>query len=135
MSRDVRTYGVEEANQALAQVRPLVERIVAASEKLPDLEDQVRISRYRVSRPDPAHDDRVRLEGLEQELSKTERELAAAAIALQEMGVQLKDARTGLVDFLTQREGELVELCWRLGEDRVGHWHRIGEGFAGRKPL
>jgi len=47
----------------------------------------------------------------------------------------LKDARTGLVDFLSWREGELIELCWRLGEDQVAHWHRIGEGFSGRRPL
>ena len=33
------------------------------------------------------------------------------------------------------RTGELVELCWKLGEDAVGSWHRIGEGFAGRRPL
>ena len=49
--------------------------------------------------------------------------------------VTLKDANTGLVDFLGERDGEVVELCWRLGEDRVANWHRVGEGFPGRKPL
>jgi hypothetical protein len=32
-------------------------------------------------------------------------------------------------------DGEVVELCWKLGEERVGYWHRIGEGYRGRKPL
>jgi len=26
-------------------------------------------------------------------------------------------------------------LCWKLGEDDIGHWHGLEEGFAGRKPL
>ena len=55
--------------------------------------------------------------------------------ALDEMGIVLKHPVEGLVDFYSYRDGELVELCWKLGEDRVAHWHRIGEGYAGRKPL
>jgi hypothetical protein len=30
---------------------------------------------------------------------------------------------------------EVVFLCWQLGESNVGFWHRIEDGFAGRKPL
>jgi hypothetical protein len=30
---------------------------------------------------------------------------------------------------------EVVFLCWQLGEPNVNFWHRIEEGFAGRKPL
>jgi hypothetical protein len=68
-------------------------------------------------------------------LRGAEEDLVAAVTALHEMGVELKDSRTGLVDFLSYRDGELVELCWQLGEDRVAHWHHIGEGFRGRKPV
>jgi hypothetical protein len=51
------------------------------------------------------------------------------------MDVTLKDASTGLVDFLGERDGEVVELCWRLGEESVSNWHRIGDGYPGRQPL
>jgi hypothetical protein len=30
---------------------------------------------------------------------------------------------------------EVVYLCWQLGEPRVNFWHRIEDGFAGRKAL
>ncbi len=30
---------------------------------------------------------------------------------------------------------EVVFLCWQLGEPNVSFWHRIEDGFAGRKPL
>ncbi len=39
------------------------------------------------------------------------------------------------MDFPSLREGEEVYLCWKLGEERIGYWHGIEEGFAGRKPL
>jgi hypothetical protein len=39
------------------------------------------------------------------------------------------------VDFYGRRDGEVVYLCWRDGEDRVAHWHTLGSGFAGRRPL
>jgi len=50
-------------------------------------------------------------------------------------GIVLRDAEAGLVDFPSRREGREVFLCWRLGEDRVGHWHGPESGFSGRKPL
>lgn len=50
-------------------------------------------------------------------------------------GIVLRDADTGLVDFPSERDGRLVYLCWRLGEERVGHWHDPESGFGGRRPL
>jgi hypothetical protein len=54
---------------------------------------------------------------------------------LQELGVLVKDLDMGLVDFPALREGEEVLLCWRLGEEEIGYWHGLEEGFAGRKEL
>jgi len=28
-----------------------------------------------------------------------------------------------------------VLLCWRLGEDDIRYWHRVEDGFAGRRPV
>lgn len=54
---------------------------------------------------------------------------------LDEIGCELKDVETGLVDFRTVREGREVYLCWRLGEETIGFWHELDAGFAGRQPL
>jgi hypothetical protein len=51
------------------------------------------------------------------------------------MGIVLRDAEGGLLDFPADREGELVFLCWRLGEPSVGWWHTPQGGFAARRPL
>lgn len=54
---------------------------------------------------------------------------------LAEWNIDLKDVSTGLVDFPALRDGREVYLCWRLGELRVGFWHELDTGFAGRQPL
>ncbi|HEX9375225.1 MAG TPA: DUF2203 domain-containing protein [Actinomycetota bacterium] len=50
-------------------------------------------------------------------------------------GIVLRDVESGLVDFPSERDGRMVYLCWRLGEDHVTHWHDPETGFAGRQPL
>lgn len=54
---------------------------------------------------------------------------------IQQAGCLVKDLEMGLVDFPSLREGKEVYLCWKLGEEHIGFWHGIDEGFQGRKPL
>jgi hypothetical protein len=55
--------------------------------------------------------------------------------AVESMGVAVKDLDLGLCDFLGQRDGREVWLCWQYGEKRVGFWHELESGFASRQPL
>jgi hypothetical protein len=54
---------------------------------------------------------------------------------INEWGIELKGVDEGLVDFPSDRDGRIVYLCWRLGEDRIAWWHELDTGFAGRQPL
>jgi len=71
---------------------------------------------------------------------KAEREKAIqrvkdAVAEIDAIGVQVKDLDIGLLDFPCEVEGEIILLCWKLGEKGITHWHGISEGFAGRKPI
>jgi len=71
---------------------------------------------------------------------KAEREKAIQRVkdAIDEidaMGVQVKDLDIGLLDFPCEVDGQIVLLCWKLGEKAITHWHGVSEGFAGRKPV
>ena len=69
-------------------------------------------------------------------LREQAREKIAEAIQqIHETGCVVKDLDEGLVDFPSVREGREVYLCWKLGEEHIGFWHGLDEGFAGRKPL
>jgi hypothetical protein len=128
----IRTFTPSEANTALAEVRPVAERMVEVRARLRELEaeqrDVVRIvagngSGYAVG------------EARTPEFSRLAAELQECVAQLTAAGVLVKDSETGLVDFPAVREGEDVLLCWRVGEDAVEWWHGTEEGFAGRKPI
>jgi hypothetical protein len=64
--------------------------------------------------------------------------LATFRAATQEvlgLGVEIKDFDQGLVDFPSRRDGKVVYLCWRRGENNIEWWHDLDAGFAGRQPL
>lgn len=73
-------------------------------------------------------------------LRRAEREKALQRVrdALAEIdaiGVQVKDLDIGLLDFPCKVDGDIVLLCWKLGESDITQWHSVEEGFAGRKPI
>jgi len=62
--------------------------------------------------------------------------LVAIAKNLDQKGILIKSLDDGLIDFPHVRSNnEEVYLCWKLGEHDINFWHRIPDGFAGRKPL
>jgi hypothetical protein len=126
---------VDEANKELPRVRRVVAQIAELSALLPELEDQARIAEYESKRPAAGTDDRDRHQQARDAASGAELELLKAVASLNGMGISLKGPLEGLIDCPSYRDGELIELCWKLGEERVAHWHKIGEGFAGRKKL
>jgi len=71
---------------------------------------------------------------------KAERERAVQKIkdTLNEIdatGVQVKDLDIGLLDFPCLVDDRMILLCWKLGEEKITHWHSLEEGFKGRKPI
>lgn len=130
-----RTYTVEEANRELPRVRPIVAQIAELSALRPDLEEQLRMAEYAAQRPNANGEDHERVQQARDAVQGAEEEFLKAMLTLNTMGIWIKGALEGLIDFRSYRDGELVELCWKLGEERVEHWHRLNEGFAGRKKL
>ena len=70
------------------------------------------------------------------ERNKALRKAKDAIAEINAIGVQVKDLDMGLLDFPCKVEsGEIVLLCWKLGETAITHWHGLEEGYAGRKPI
>jgi hypothetical protein len=62
-------------------------------------------------------------------------ELVLVLQAFERLEIVVRDLDRGLIDFPALRDGEEVYLCWLLDEPEVAHWHAIGAGFPGRRPL
>ncbi len=54
---------------------------------------------------------------------------------IHEIGAFVKGVEEGLVDFLFDKGGEIVCLCWKYGDKRIGYWHGAGDGYVGRRPI
>ena len=124
----------DEANSALDEVRPVAERLVALRERMRELE-HTQGSLVTAIGGNGAGYAAGDLQAAQDELSGLAGAAGACIERLDELGVEIKDPDIGLLDFPALRDGEEVELCWHVGEEAVGFWHRIGEGYAGRKPI
>ena len=129
-----RSFTPDEANNALEEVRPVAERLVAVRTRMRELEKSQGELANAIGGNGGGYA-ATDLNAAESELGG----LADAALAcvdkLEELGVVLKDLDLGLLDFPSEREGEEVLLCWQVGEGSVASWHGLEEGYAGRKPI
>ena len=130
-----RYFTPEEANARLPEVREAAEALVGhrralveATAKRAHLAAQIAGNGGDFDPQEPRE--------LEEELEREAAAVGHAVERLEGLGVLVKDADRGLVDFPALREnGEEVLLCWQVGEDEIAFWHGVEEGFAGRKPL
>ena len=129
-----RYFTLEEANEAVGELRPAVEsmvehrrRYLAARERREALTEQAGSNGGDLTPTDFGE--------VEEELERAAGALARAVELIQSAGAQVKDLDRGLLDFPSLRDGEEILLCWHLGEDEIEYWHGPEEGFSGRKPL
>ncbi len=54
---------------------------------------------------------------------------------VKKMDIEVKDLDIGLIDFRSEKDGRVVYLCWKLGEEKVEWWHELDTGYASRQPL
>ena len=74
-------------------------------------------------------------EEIEDSLANDQHRLQELVDELQELGVELKDFFSGLIDFPCWSNDREVCLCWKLDEPAIGYWHEVWAGFAGRRKL
>ena len=129
-----RYFTPSEANELLAEVRPLAESLVEhrngmrlAAERRARLTARIAGNGGDLDPQEPGE--------LDEQFERESQAVARAVEGLQRHGLLVKDLDRGLVDFPALHNGEEVLLCWQVGEDEVAYWHSVDEGFAGRKPL
>lgn len=122
-----RYFTVEEANSLIAEIEPLMNQLLDRRAKV--VESRHEVVDVLVSQSSDVG-------------GRAASELVQDFIAIEQLarkirsyGCILKDLNVGLVDFLAQRDGREVYLCWRYGEPRVDYFHELHTGFRGRQHL
>jgi hypothetical protein len=129
-----RTFTLEEANAAVEQLRPVVERMVEHRRRLDAAQRRQAqlLTRIAGNGGDLQPSD---LREVAAEIQAEADAIAECAEQINDAGAQIKSLEEGLLDFPSIRDGEDVLLCWKLGEDEIGFYHGLDVGYAGRKPL
>ena len=110
-----RTFTPAEANRTLPLVKAIVGDILSKGQEL----------RRELELDKRADEERV--EALHREIEGHMAELEAIGCLYKGWGFE-----SGLVDFPGFIDGELVYLCWQVGEQDVTWYHRVEAGYRGR---
>ena len=125
-------FTLSEANRTLPLVKRVVEDIASYYPGWKDL-----VSRYELmaanARPDWGESPEQL--GLKSQIDDVARRINACLVELEQVGCEFKGFEEGLVDFHGKLDDREILWCWKMGEDRITHWHEVDAGFAGRQPI
>ena len=111
-------FTVDEARQVLAELRPVLDELVALRADAAELAAAVREGAPGLA-----------------DLKGYEARLDELMTTVQSTGAELKGWAPLLVDFAADLEGVPVMLCWLEGDRALEWYHRTDLGFAGRRRL
>jgi hypothetical protein len=130
-----RTFTLDEAQMLLPVLESLLKRAIQSKQLMEEVDGEFQENAHRVFLNGGTQVNVVHLARRKAEREKAIRRIKDALAEIEAAGVQVKDLDIGLLDFPCQVDGEIVLLCWKLGEPKIAHWHSTTEGFAGRKPI
>ena len=133
---DKKYFTAEEANQTLPLVKMIIRDIVELYADIRGRRDRLTaISKNEYSSGERGDVYSEELEAVETSIFEDIEKLKKIISELTELGIDLKDPETGLIDFPCLLDGREVCLCWKHDEDEVVFWHEVDAGFAGRQSL
>ncbi len=130
----MRLYRLDDARAMLPQVIPVLERLQATLTEYRAVQSSIQALARGASGDGHALANPWE-EGGEDRVESLGQQLRDAVEQLDRWGIEVKDPARGLIDFYWEREGEVVYLCYLLGEPEIAFWHSLSTGFAGRQPV
>lgn len=123
----IRYFTVDEANSLLPQLEPLVGQLLELRAQVThesrELSGVLGDLRSDIGGPAASHL-AVEFEAIETLVAR-----------IRSYGCVLKSLEAGLLDFLCERDGRDVFLCWRYGEPSIRYFHELHTGYQGRQSI
>jgi hypothetical protein len=130
-----RTFTLDEAQDLLPVLESLLRTSIDGKKLIESVDAEFQEMAHRVFLNGGMSLNVVHLARRKAEREKSIQRVRDAMAEIDAIGVQVKDLDIGLLDFPCEVDGQVVLLCWKLGETAITHWHGVSEGFAGRKPV
>ncbi len=122
-----RLFTLAEANRLIPQLNSRLTSVKQARETLVRTKDDIRKASARAEYGGGSAVGALYITSLQQ--------VSANIKAIHELGVVVKDLDMGLCDFPHLRDGRIVFLCWKMGEQEIRWWHETTSGYKDRCPL
>src|SRR5437016_8510971 len=130
-----RTFTLQEAQGLLPILESLLRTAIDGKKLIEEVDAEMQEVAHRVFLNGGTLLNIIHLARRKAQREKAIQRAKDAVAEIHATGVQVKDLDIGLLDFPCKVEGEILLLCWKLGEEKITHWHSPEEGFAGRKPI
>ena len=130
-----RSFTLEEAERLLPVLESLLRTAIDGKKLIESVDAELQDLAHRVFLSGGLRVNIIHMARRKAEREKAIQRVKDALAEIDATGVQVKDIEIGLLDFPCEVEGQVILLCWKLGEAAITHWHGETEGFAGRKPI
>jgi hypothetical protein len=130
-----RTFSLDEAQSLLPILESLLRTAIDGKKLIEAVDGEFQDLAHRVFLSGGLFVNVVQTARRKAERERTIQRVKDAVAEIAATGVQVKDLDIGLLDFPCKVGGEIVLLCWKLGEPGITHWHSTEEGFSSRKPI
>ena len=130
-----RTFTLDEAQSLLPVLESLLRTTISSKKLMEEVDGEMQALSQRIFINGGTHVDVVATAQRKAQRAKAEQRAKDAFAEIDSIGVQVKDLDIGLLDFPCEVEGEIILLCWKMGEKAITHWHTTTSGFAGRQPI
>jgi hypothetical protein len=131
----MKTFSLDEAQSLLPVLESLLKRAIEGKRIAEEKETMLQELRQRIFLSGGMLVDVISVGRQRAEIDKFVQQAKDAVSEIDAIGVQVKDLDTGLLDFPFIIDGEIVLLCWKMGESQIDYWHTVDAGFRGRQPL
>jgi hypothetical protein len=120
-------FTLEQANDALKVIRPLMEEIQSIRQKILEKQPET----WTAIEKSVGNGGNRTLSRMVRDFER----LDALVHRILDTGAQIKDINIGLLDFSAMKDGREVYLCWQYGEGEIAYWHEVDAGYTGRQPI
>ena len=128
-----RTFTFSEAQTLLPVLESLLRRAQEAAGQVAQCEAEMKALNQRIFFSGGMRVDVTVVARRRAVHEKAGQAMKDALAEVEAIGVQVQDLEEGVLDFPFVLDGTTALLCWQMGEDEIGHWHGVDEGFEERK--
>jgi hypothetical protein len=131
----MKTFTLDEAQSLLPLLESLLKRAIEGKREAEVVESGLLDLARRIYLNGGMRVDTAKVAAQRAEIEALMKRVRETVAEIDEIGVQVKDLETGLLDFPCRLDDQVVLLCWRMGEASIEHWHSVESGFQGRQPV